>query len=117
MSDKKQAISDKTSDKRLLHCPFCGGEAELSHRGYCHDMISVYGRCKKCDAHGESFMYCFWSPEQDEAENEAIEAWNTRKPVDAVLDRLEELKNTPPELQYRDLTLQTAIEIIKEGLA
>lgn len=108
-------MGDQKTSEALKLCPFCGGKAELSHRGYCHDMISVYGRCKKCDAHGESFMYCFWSPEQDEAENKAIEAWNTRKPVDAVLDRLEEEKSDWND-DY-NVPINKAIKIIKEGLA
>lgn len=73
MSDK---TSDKTSDKRLLPCPFCGGEAKI---------ISFLHRymigCTKC---GGAVM-------QFNTKEEVITAWNTRTPMERIVDKLKQL--------------------------
>lgn len=102
-------MQNKESVKKspdLLSCPFCGGEAKLRKGFDFDDDVYYWVECKKC------FLKSFNSPNS----KMAVEKWNTRKPVDAVLARLEEIKNTPPELQYRALTLQDAIDIVKEGI-
>jgi hypothetical protein len=74
MSDK---TSDKTSDKRLLPCPFCGGEIEILPKGY----GLLYGRCMNG---------CFVSRSEN-SKNYLIEKLNTRKPMQEIVERLEEL--------------------------
>lgn len=70
------------STTELLHCPFCGGEAELVEcdygmyetgyavycKGECRAKLGVTGRL------GEAYE---WAPVFN-TEAEAIEAWNTR---------------------------------------
>lgn len=58
---------------KLLNCPFCGGEAETEwHHGY-------WGvRCKSC-----------YAEVTVDGMNDAIEAWNTRKPMDRIVEQLE----------------------------
>ena len=107
-------MSDKTSEA-LKSCPFCGGKAEL-HKGFLD--FENFVACSKCRC----------STELQNTERKAIEAWNNRNPVDAVLKHLESIRNI--ELiqiggRCNGKTLKTgylkgianAIRIIKEGLA
>lgn len=88
----------------LLKCPFCGGDAYLANDD--GNWIS----CRVCGAESNYF----------ESRYETIEAWNTRKPVQDVLERLENAKVPifdDYEEEYIDMVyLEEAIEIVKEGL-
>lgn len=59
---------------KLKRCPLCGGEAETEwHHGY-------WGvRCQSCYAEVTA-----------DGMNDAIEVWNTRKPMDRIVEQLEE---------------------------
>lgn len=65
------------SEIKLLPCPFCGGEnikvlgAETSY---------YWCRC----------MNCLASTTTEDVEEDAIKAWNTRKPIEKVVKELEE---------------------------
>ena len=70
-------MSEKTSDKRLLSCPFCGGEAKIN--------IFLGNYCVTCtECMGAIF------PSRGMKKEEAIKAWNTRKPMETIVERLEE---------------------------
>lgn len=58
---------------RLKPCPFCGGKANFQGNGH---WIS----CEDCLAETNYFDY----------KEEAIKAWNTRKPMDRIVEQLEE---------------------------
>jgi hypothetical protein len=60
----------------LKRCPFCGGEAELA----CRDFGSWFVRCKKCFCKTPIFL----------TERFATISWNTRKPMERIVERLEE---------------------------
>lgn len=62
---------------KLKPCPFCGGEADTEwHHGY-------YGvRCESCYAEVTA-----------DGMNDTIEAWNTRKPMDRIVEQLEKEKS------------------------
>lgn len=66
---------------KLKRCPFCGGEAELRDTGTVHSYYWIYCKdcgCKQpCSIHLES----------------VINTWNTRKPIERILERLEEESN------------------------
>ena len=115
------------SKTKLKPCPFCGGEAEIVYALHDYNLWGV--RCKNCDASVEC------SIEEDSEEN-AVKAWNTRKPVDDVLERLEKLKmaeydDSDEEPEYTDVedwykegessgrykAYHRAIEIVKEVAA
>lgn len=104
---------------KLLNCPFCGGEAEIRvikpHKHYLVDM-PVYGggafiECTECT--------CAMSAE---TEVEAIERWNTRKPMDRIVEQLEKQsitwKSSSKEWwkpSNTTISLKKAIEIVKAG--
>lgn len=104
------------SETKLLPCPFCGGEAEVETGSvFMWEHIIV---CKNCGA--SSKMMNGIAPSQ--AREKAINAWNTRKPVERLLERLEEeIKEVANEswTDYEERvivgsTLYGAIDIIKE---
>lgn len=74
MSDK---TSDKMSDKRLLPCPFCGGEGKIFET----DLNTFRVICKECTCSLGRYWYY--------KKEEAIAAWNTRKPMERILERIE----------------------------
>lgn len=87
---------------KLLNCPFCGGEAETEwHHGY-------WGvRCQSCYAEVTA-----------DGMNDAVTAWNTRKHMDRIIERLKEVAFVDFEEEYVDngeclVYLQDAIEIVK----
>ena len=98
---------------KLLPCPFCGGEAEWGHKD------KNWIRCKKCSC--ESLYY--------ENKDDAIKFWNTRKPIERIVERLEEVKmnhfltiaNTGDgklDFAYEKVgnAFDKAIEIVKGGV-
>ena len=58
---------------KMMPCPFCGGEAEISHKTVCMTEYS-FVQCKECKAAigriPVSAAYC--------SDQRAIETWNTR---------------------------------------
>ena len=122
MSDKtsdknKQAI--KTSD-RLLSCPFCGGEAGIDSDKIGKGKSLYYAYCKNdCIT-----QYGYYSSKES-----AITAWNTRKPMERILERLEQesvlaekemdraREQNPLQYERCDsyiCAIDNAIEIVKE---
>ena len=119
-------------DDKLLPCPFCGGEAKIivermrdGNVGYdtkrvecqsCH----VQTKRRICDGY-----YCKYYTDE-----EAIAEWNTRKPVENILDQLEQQRdyaidkakenaknnymNSASSEMNKALGINLAIEIIKE---
>ncbi len=61
---------------KLRECPFCGGEAEL--RKY-HNELENYVVCVRCASR---------TPFVNTA-GDAIKRWNTRKPMDRIVEQLE----------------------------
>lgn len=106
------------SEIKLLPCPFCGGEAELDNS--VANAVSV--ECTVCHASSPIFL------RMSDREQKAIESWNTRKPMERILTRLEEEERTLQDKYERNLKkeyddpfvsgrlceLECAIEIVKE---
>ena len=128
------------SNIKLLRCPFCGGEAEFyrtpvkSNGGWCD---SVVVRCKECEARSNRVLYDSRKHQNDSEYDEAAASWNTRKPVEKILERLneerkkdyddsdEELESEPTDADDwfadgkasgRFEAYYKAIEIVKEGM-
>lgn len=103
------------SEVELLPCPFCGGEATTFQKKF------IDGRkfgimCKE--------TFCCIIPANFNKKEDAIKAWNTRKQMDDIVDRLEEASfwtaSTFDEDGYCNddsqeaVYLDDAIEIVKE---
>ena len=71
------------SDIKLLPCPFCGGEAiqEAGERAVWYDEYEYFEcvHCTNCKASVEA-----------ETVEEAVTKWNARKPMERIIERLEE---------------------------
>lgn len=116
-------MSDKTSDKRLLPCPFCGGKAVLDREDIFCDNCFLSMKIDSRLTNGEAETY-------EEAREQVIEAWNTRKPMEKIAERLEEYRDEFMDDIYEELRedadncranriierFDSAIEIVKEGL-
>lgn len=87
------------SEIKLLPCPFCGGEAKLHHNSLT-DKFKVW--CSECDCRTDVYS----------DEEEAINRWKTRKPMERILKRLEELKANAFDDEF--VIISDAIEIVKE---
>ena len=103
-------------NKELKPCPFCGGRAEKEW-----GIPSIFWiKCTGCGVEGS----------QHGSLEEAIKAWNTRKPIDEVMERLEEERDRPfadcnltingipandREIVACKVGIKYAIEIVKGG--
>lgn len=65
--------------EKLKRCPFCGGKAFEYYSGSQFEFCEVV--CKECGCRSKR-----------KTEEEAIASWNTRKPMDRIVERLEEKK-------------------------
>lgn len=96
--------------KQFKKCPFCGGEASLISGAKCNYVF--------CNACGAETGLC-------DTPDEAIAAWNTRKPIEQIVERLEfqaeesrdYWNNFDDEYAFGAMNVYTnAIEIVKEEL-
>lgn len=113
-------MSDKTSDKKasdkLLNCPFCGGEAEFyrtpvkSNGRWCDSVVVC---CKNCEARTNMVLYDAKKHPNDEEYDEAAVAWNQRKPMERIVERLKNKINPLHNVNWNS-AMEKAIEIVKE---
>ena len=80
------------SEIKLLPCPFCGGEVKMYSTKIdaiqeCHDF--------HCDSCNMTISYDYTNKQ------EAIEAWNTRKPMERIVERLEEELKLADEIKEK----------------
>lgn len=76
MSEK----NDRMNEKRLKKCPFCGGEAELCSTGNPYEVNYHWIYCKECGCKQHTSIHI----------EAVIKAWNTRKPMDDIVKKMEE---------------------------
>ena len=97
--------------EKLKKCPFCGGEVRFATEE------GNWILCPKCGAESDYF----------DRKEEAITAWNTRKPMERIVERLEETKGKdivfcPPRTNNKTamlgqrIGLDRAIIIVKEEM-
>ncbi len=79
----------------IKRCPFCGGELLQDGKFYVHPVVG-------CLLDG--------IPIKNDAES--IKRWNTRIPMQNIVERLEEIKNYAWDEEYQSMC--DAIEIVKE---
>ncbi len=86
------------SEIKLLHCPFCGGEHidySVKTCGRWERKYHVAMYCKDCNCYGARVLITPTESTRYEVENNpkykklAIEQWNTRKPMNEIIGRLE----------------------------
>ena len=75
------------SEIKLLPCPFCGGEAIIQViSSHTHEITKWLP-----DYNGEAIVECKCGCSiMRDTEEEAIKAWNTRKPIENIVKELEE---------------------------
>ena len=85
---------------KIEKCPFCGRYAELRHDkdGFSYVLCANDGCYVRTDGHLN--------------EESAIKAWNNRKPMERIVERLEEAKSDWND-DY-NVPIKKAIEIVKE---
>lgn len=66
----------------LKCCPFCGGEAKLNYFGDESHIPFYQVSCIECGCKQSNSIH----------KESVINAWNTRKPMDNIVEKLEELK-------------------------
>lgn len=130
MSDKtSDKISDEKASDKLLKCPFCGGEAELKYARqklpFSGEINSFFVTCKNCGCSTPYFseMNIYYSKDYKEKEKElkekTIKTWNTRKPMEMILERLKE-KHVESEKcpkfkkAFRQVAFEEAMKIVME---
>ena len=95
------------NETKLLSCPFCGGEAGIDSDKIGKGKSLYYAYCKNdCIT-----QYGYYSSKES-----AIKAWNTRKPMESILERLgeESFHRYNDTKNEKLITLDKAIEIVKE---
>lgn len=89
------------SRTKLKLCPFCSGKAKI-HYDYSNFALV---QCSKC---GIGTLH---KPN----EVDVVKDWNTRKPIEVVVSKMEtEIEENPYQSEYL-AGLYKAIEIVKEG--
>ena len=93
------------SEIKLLPCPFCGGKVEMVKS---FSMVINYIQCEECLV---DFMFC-------QEEDDVIKLWNNRKPMQEIVERLEDEVTALKTKCYVNVEFDTgifkAIEIVKE---
>ena len=84
----------------LKRCPFCGGEAKIDKT--IANTVSV--ECTVCHASSRMILCT-----EGDIEQKAIEAWNTRIPMQNIVERLEDLR----EEAFREVELDFATAYAK----
>lgn len=67
--------------EKLLPCPFCGGEARFFQMRITKGIRLGYVKCTECGLRLE---------QENCTEDFATAQWNTRKPMEKIVERLEE---------------------------
>lgn len=76
---------------KLKPCPFCGGEIEIVNATQNIDEDHIIARCTCCNFTFEYSTYFAHSKIARVKMNPSfVEAWNTRKPIDKIVEQLEE---------------------------
>ena len=91
----------------LKCCPFCGGEAEMLNYSPTEWLV----HCIECDGMVEKWR---------ETEEEAIEQWNRRTPMNNIVEKLEEESYETTDTvcggRFKAIRLSSAINIVKQEI-
>ena len=87
-----------SDDIKLLPCPFCGGEAILDKEDIFCDQCHLSMRI-------DDRLYNREAENYEEARTQAIEDWNTRKPIDRIVEQLQEKAREAQEAGDRQISI------------
>lgn len=97
---------------KIKSCPFCGGDnvGIWENRAPASKDFRYYANCYDCHI----------SLGFEKTKEEAIEKWNTRKPMDRIVEQLEKelyrgMEGLEPVKVSFNFGINTAIEIVKAG--
>lgn len=93
------------SEIKLLPCPFCGGEKIVET--YVAFIPSL--QCKDCRA-----TIILPANFYGNYKIELARKWNTRKPMERIIEKLKNLRTKPTETVYDTVLIGSVIEIVKE---
>lgn len=105
----------------LKCCPFCGGEDigySVKTTGRWERKYHVAMYCKDCNCYGKRVLITptentrYDVEHNEEYKKLAINSWNTRTPMDNIVEKLEELK----EKGYAELTMLEVNELIDKAI-
>ena len=88
---------------KLLPCPFCGGEAEVNYNESTSLIPFFIVLCRECGCKQSGSI----------SKEAVINAWNTRKPMERIVERLEVLHELVNMNQK--LAVSQSISIVKAG--
>lgn len=91
------------SEIKLLPCPICDKEVYIGTEDY-YDHIEKVIVCDSCNLR----FYGSYGTEED-----LIKEWNTRKPMERIIDRLEEEKDYMEVYPFSGAKCPDEIEIVK----
>ena len=74
-----------TDELKLLNCPFCGGEVRI--RSFTKD-IELQGVTRTISYIACDNNSCLISTPFFDSEEEAVKRWNTRKPIDRIIEQV-----------------------------
>ena len=89
------------SEIKLAKCPFC--DAELKRWDYMPNVFFEH-----------PYNGCILSGKKVLESEHDINAWNTRKPMERIIEKLENLRTKPTETVYDTVLIGSVIEIVKE---
>lgn len=91
----------------LNKCPFCGGKAEFVKMGIAKDIPLGFVRCAECGIRLR---------QENCTEDFARDEWNRRKPMDNIVEKLQEEKSDCGERTGYFKGIEKAINIIKQEI-
>jgi Lar family restriction alleviation protein len=105
----------KMQNDKLLSCPFCGGKAFVdTHKFWDVEAkdftVKTYGvRCYECQAGTMQYF---------RTEEDAIKQWNTRKPMERIVEQLESNKWDIHDWRdrWRNEIIDECIGVVKGGV-
>lgn len=83
------------SENKLLPCPFCGGKADLFSWSQTPFNYQYGIECRECHT-------LFQINQYDTTMQDTIKQWNTRKPMERIIERICNVRNNTPSTEFKN---------------
>ena len=93
------------SEVKLKPCPFCSGKPKMATCDWGYSVKEYWYYCSSCGCETQKYH----------SKEDAAEQWNTRKPIDNIVERLEEFYDEN-EFEINSGFIETCIDIVKGGV-